>query len=112
MLDPTTIIILAIAVVSVLAVVAGICVYAERFVAKIAAPAEERSGREMIKEEAQKKLNKMEASAKAYRIRSQEEAWQNVKAFASDLAASAEAAAPSGRAAAALEQAEKIHAAS
>ena len=104
----TTTIIIAIAVVSVVAVVAGICLYAERFVAKIAAPAEERSGRALIREETQKKLDKIEASAKAYRTSAQEEAWGRVADFASDIAASAEAAAPSGRAA----QAEREHAAS
>lgn len=104
----TIIIIIALAGASVAAFVAGICIYAERFVVKIASPSEERSGRELIREEVQKKLDKLEADARAYRTRSREEAWQGVREFASDLAASAEAAAPSGRAA----QAEREHAAS
>lgn len=105
---PATTIIIAIAVVSVLAVVAGICVYAERFVKRIAGPAEERSGRELIKEEVQKKLDKLEADVRAYRTSTQEEAWGGVADFASGIAASAVARSPSGRAA----QAEREHAAS
>ena len=103
----TITIISAIAVVSIAAVVAGICLYAEQFDAKIAAPAEERSGRELIKEEVQKKLTKLEVDARAFRTCSQEEAWQGVADFASDIAA-AVARSPSGRAA----QADREHAAS
>ena len=108
MFDTTTTIIIALAGVSVAAFVTGICIYAERFVVKIASPSEERSGRKLIREEVQKKLDKLEADARAFRRRSQEEAWQRVAEFASDLASAAEAAAPSGRAA----KAEREHAAS
>ena len=108
MFDTTTIIIIALAVVSVAAFVAGICFHAERLVKRIAGPAEERSGRELIKEEVRRKLVKMEAAARVYRTSTQEEAWGGVADFGSGIAASAVARSPSGRAA----QAEREHAAS
>ena len=107
-IDIHTILLVALATVSVAATAAGICFHAERFVRGIAGPAEGQSGRELIKQQTQKRFDELEADALAFRRRSQEEAWQGVAAFASGIAASAVARSPSGRAA----QAEREHAAS
>ena len=108
MLSTTTIIIIAITVVNVAAVVAGICRYAERFVKRIAGPAENATGRELIQAEVRERLERFEASARTYRSETQAEAWSRVADLGADLEEAAIARSPAGRKA----EAKRLHAAS